>query len=43
MNHWPFIMAAYGLTFLGSVGVTLWTYLAMRRSENALNAMEQER
>ncbi|MEY2927126.1 MAG: hypothetical protein RL367_1603 [Pseudomonadota bacterium] len=33
MNHWPFIIAAYGLTGLVTFGVTLWAWLAMRRAE----------
>ena len=33
MNHWPFIIAAYALTFLGVGGLALWTYVAMRRAE----------
>lgn len=33
MNHWPFILAAYGLTIgaIGTLVVTAW--LAMRRAE----------
>ena len=33
MNHWPFIIAAYALTFLGAGGLTLWSFAAMRRAE----------
>ena len=35
MNHWPFIIAAYSVTALGTIGVALWSYLAMRRAEAA--------
>ncbi len=33
MNPWPFVAAAYGLTGLVSVGLALWSFLAMRGSE----------
>ncbi len=33
MNHWPFIIAAYGLTAAGSVALAAWSYIAMRRAE----------
>jgi hypothetical protein len=33
MNAWPFIVAAYALTVLGTLGVTGWSYAAMRRAE----------
>ena len=33
MNHWHFIIAAYALTILGTVGMALWSWLAMRRAE----------
>ena len=33
MSHWPFILAAYALTAAAIVGVTLWSWLAMRRAE----------
>jgi len=33
MNHWPFIIAAYGLAAVATVGVTVWSWAAMRRAE----------
>ena len=33
MNPWPFIIAAYALTILGTLGVTAWSFAAMRRAE----------
>ncbi|MBY8823933.1 heme exporter protein CcmD [Sphingomonas colocasiae] len=35
MNHWPFIIAAYGMAFLGIGGVMLWAWRSMRRAESA--------
>ena len=37
MTHWPFIIAAYGLTAAATLVVTLWSYLAMRRAEAAVD------
>ena len=39
MNHWPFIIAAYALTFLGVGGLALWAYAAMRRAEQDAEAV----
>ena len=33
MNPWPFIIAAYALTILGTAGTVVWSWLAMRRAE----------
>jgi len=33
MNPWPFVIAAYGVTFLAATGLALWSWLAMRRAE----------
>lgn len=33
MNHWPFILAAYGVTLLGILALLLWSWTAMRRAE----------
>jgi len=40
MNHWAFIIAAYGLTALGTLGVLIWSYLGMRRAEKAVADLE---
>ena len=39
MNHWPFIIAAYALTGVGTFGLTLWSFVAMRRAERAADAV----
>jgi hypothetical protein len=43
VNHWPFILAAYGLTLVGAVGVTLWSWSAMRRAEAEVDALRRDR
>ncbi len=39
MSHWPFIIAAYALTGVGTVGLAVWSLIAMRRAENAVSAL----
>lgn len=43
MNHWPFILAAYAIAVLGTAGVTLWSFLAMRRAEARAEALRDRR
>jgi len=33
MNQWAFVIAAYGLTALATIGLVLLSLLAMRRAE----------
>jgi hypothetical protein len=33
MNQWSFVTAAYVVTLLGSIAVTAWAWLAMRKAE----------
>jgi hypothetical protein len=39
MNHWPFIIAAYGLTAIGTLTVTLFSFVSMRRAEKGVDAL----
>lgn len=41
MNHWPFIIAAYGLTIIGTGGLVLASLSAMRRAEKAADAIRK--
>jgi hypothetical protein len=41
MNAWPFIVAAYALTILGTLGVTVWSFAAMRRAEAEAAALSE--
>ncbi len=34
MNPWPFVIAAYALTLIGTIGVTAISWRAMRRAES---------
>ncbi|MEO5578387.1 MAG: hypothetical protein ABIR25_04970 [Sphingomicrobium sp.] len=33
MNHWPFIIAAYGIVLGGSFALTIWAWISMRAAE----------
>lgn len=39
LDPWPFILAAYALTVLGTFGLALWSWLAMRRAEADAQAL----
>jgi len=39
VNQWPFIIAAYAASILGSGGLALWSYAAMRRAEADLESL----
>jgi hypothetical protein len=43
MNHWPFILAAYAVTVIGVGGLSLLSWLAMRRAERAVDALRDGR
>jgi uncharacterized integral membrane protein len=43
MSHWPFIIGAYAVALLGTLGLTGLSFAAMRRSERAVEALKGER
>jgi len=43
MNHWTFIIAAYAVVGLSVGGISLWSWLAMRRAEAAADALKDRR
>lgn len=43
MNHFPFIVAAYAITFLGTIGVTWASFRAMRKAEARADAIRDRR
>ena len=43
MNHWRFIIGAYAIAALATVGVTAWSWLAMRRAEARAAALGRDR
>jgi len=43
VNHWPFIIAAYGLTALGTLGLSVASWRAMRKAEARADALRRDR
>lgn len=43
MNHWPFVIAAYGVTIVGTVAIVWLSYAAMRRAEAQADALTRDR
>jgi hypothetical protein len=43
VNHWPFIIAAYGMTLVGTGALTLWSLTTMRRAEARAQALTERR
>lgn len=41
MNHLPFILAAYAVTLVGTVGVTWLSLHGMRRAEKRADAIRE--
>lgn len=39
MNPLPFIVAAYALTLVGTLGLVAWSFAAMRRAEAEADAL----
>ena len=39
MNHWPFIVAAYAISIIGTAAVVASSYLRMRRAERQAEAL----
>lgn len=43
MSHWPFILGAYAVALLATLGLTGWSLAAMRSAERAVDALKGER
>ncbi|QAY79127.1 heme exporter protein CcmD [Sphingosinicella sp. BN140058] len=43
MSHWTFILAAYALTAIGTIGLVWSSWAAMRRAERQVDALRGER
>jgi hypothetical protein len=43
VNPWPFVIAAYAIALLGTAGLLLWSYAAMRSAERDAEALRSER
>ncbi len=43
MNHWPFIIAAYATVMIGVGGLSIASFVAMRRAEAAADALRDRK
>ena len=43
MNVWPFVAAAYAVTFACSAGLAVWAWLGMRKAEAAADALRKDK
>lgn len=43
MSQWAFVIAAYGLSGLATLGLLAWAYGSMRKAESALDAIKRLR
>jgi hypothetical protein len=43
MNHWPFILGAFGVTALGTLSLIWASFSAMRRAEAEAEALKGDR
>jgi len=43
VNPWPFVIAAYGLTLLGTAGLALSSWIEMRRAEAEAGRLGRDR
>jgi hypothetical protein len=41
MSQWPFVAAAYAVAAVGTIGLTLASFVAMRRAERAAEALRR--
>lgn len=43
MNQWAFVIAAYAVTFIVTLGLTAWAWLSMRGEEAAAEALKRRK
>lgn len=41
LTAWPFVIAAYAVTILGTLGLAGWALVALRRAEKRADALER--
>ena len=43
MNPWPFVIGAYAFALVATLGLTLWSWAAMRRAERQSEQLGRSR
>jgi Flp pilus assembly protein CpaB len=41
VTHWAFVIAAYAITLVGTVGLLAWAYASMRKAEAAADELRR--
>jgi len=41
VNHWPFVLAAYGVTLAAIAVLVLWSWAGMRRAEADVESLKR--
>jgi hypothetical protein len=41
MNQWPFVIAAYAVAGLGTLALTLASFVAMRKAEHVAESLKR--
>ena len=41
LQHWPFVIAAYGVGVIGTLVMVGWSWIAMRRAEARRDAVKR--
>jgi Flp pilus assembly protein CpaB len=41
MSPWSFVIAAYAVALVGTLGLLLWAYMSMRRAEAAADELKR--
>lgn len=42
MNYWPFVIAAYAITFAGTIGLVVWAWRCMSTAERRLDEIKRK-
>ena len=42
MNAWSFVIAAYAVAIVGTVGLVLWAAIVLRRAEKRADALDRQ-
>ena len=43
MSPWPFVIAAYAATGLGTLGLLVWAWTSMRSAERHADSLKRDR
>ncbi|MBB3988800.1 hypothetical protein [Croceicoccus naphthovorans] len=43
LNHWPFVIAAYAIGVIGTLGMVAWSWIAMRREEARRDKVREQK